>query len=103
MQCVRMQRFRKPIWARCLPTSKPRRPRDEHARPPEGLIPAWRDSAQRKGAPMSMLTLSNLHAFYGKSHILHGVELHVGQGEIVSLLGRNGSGRSTAVKTIMGL
>ena len=51
----------------------------------------------------SMLQLSNLHAFYGKSHILHGVDMRVGAGEIVSLLGRNGSGRSTTVKTIMGL
>ncbi len=50
-----------------------------------------------------MLTLKDLHAFYGKSHILHGVDLQVGEGEIVSLLGRNGSGRSTTVKTIMGL
>ena len=50
-----------------------------------------------------MLTLTDLHAYYGKSHILHGVDLQVGQGEIVSLLGRNGSGRSTTVKTIMGL
>ncbi|RQP23717.1 ABC transporter ATP-binding protein [Piscinibacter terrae] len=50
-----------------------------------------------------MLKLHNLHAYYGKSHILHGVEMHVGEGEIVSLLGRNGSGRSTTVKTIMGL
>jgi branched-chain amino acid transport system ATP-binding protein len=50
-----------------------------------------------------LLQLTNLHAFYGKSHILHGVDMHVGAGEIVSLLGRNGSGRSTTVKTIMGL
>jgi len=50
-----------------------------------------------------MLELRDLHAFYGKSHILHGVDLRVGDGEIVSLLGRNGSGRSTTVKTIMGL
>ena len=50
-----------------------------------------------------MLQLSNLHAFYGKSHILHGVDMQVGEGEIVALLGRNGSGRSTTVKTIMGL
>jgi branched-chain amino acid transport system ATP-binding protein len=50
-----------------------------------------------------MLQLQNLHAFYGKSHILHGVDMNVAQGEIVSLLGRNGSGRSTTVKTIMGL
>ena len=50
-----------------------------------------------------LLQLRDLHAYYGKSHILHGVDLEVGDGEIVSLLGRNGSGRSTAVKTIMGL
>lgn len=49
-----------------------------------------------------MLKVSNLHAFYGKSHILQGVNFHVAQGEIVSLLGRNGVGRSTTVKTIMG-
>jgi branched-chain amino acid transport system ATP-binding protein len=50
-----------------------------------------------------MLELANLHAYYGKSHILHGVDLAVGEGEIVALLGRNGSGRSTTVKAIMGL
>ena len=51
----------------------------------------------------ALLQLQGLNAFYGKSHILHGVDLHVGEGEIVSLLGRNGSGRSTTVKAIMGL
>jgi branched-chain amino acid transport system ATP-binding protein len=50
-----------------------------------------------------MLEVRDLHAFYGKSHILQGVDLTVDQGEIVSLLGRNGVGRSTACKTIMGL
>jgi branched-chain amino acid transport system ATP-binding protein len=49
-----------------------------------------------------MLEVKDLHAYYGKSHILHGVELDVGQGEIVSLLGRNGVGRSTTIKSIMG-
>lgn len=49
-----------------------------------------------------MLKVSELHAFYGKSHILHGVDFHVDEGEIVSLLGRNGVGRSTTIKTIMG-
>jgi branched-chain amino acid transport system ATP-binding protein len=48
------------------------------------------------------LKLENVHAFYGKSHVLHGVSMEVRAGEIVSLLGRNGSGRSTTVKTIMG-
>ena len=50
-----------------------------------------------------MLEVRDLHAFYGKSHILHGVHLSVGDGEIVSLLGRNGVGRSTTIKAIMGM
>ena len=49
-----------------------------------------------------MLEIKDLHAFYGKSHILHGVTLQVGKGEIVSLLGRNGVGRSTTLKAVMG-
>jgi branched-chain amino acid transport system ATP-binding protein len=49
-----------------------------------------------------MLEVDDLHAYYGKSHILQGVTFRVGAGEIVSLLGRNGAGRTTAVKTIMG-
>lgn len=49
-----------------------------------------------------LLAVTDLHAFYGKSHILHGVTFRVGAGEIVSLLGRNGVGRSTAIKAIMG-
>jgi branched-chain amino acid transport system ATP-binding protein len=49
-----------------------------------------------------MLEVADLHAFYGKSHILHGVHLRVGEGEIVSLLGRNGVGRSTTIKAVMG-
>jgi len=49
------------------------------------------------------LQVRELHAFYGKSHILQGVDLHVQEGEIVALLGRNGAGRSTTVKAIMGM
>ena len=49
-----------------------------------------------------MLEVRGLHAFYGKSHILQGVDFRVGEGEIVSLLGRNGVGRSTTIKAIMG-
>ena len=51
----------------------------------------------------SMLKLTDLHAYYGKSHVLHGVSFDVRPGEIVALLGRNGSGRSTTAKAIMGL
>jgi branched-chain amino acid transport system ATP-binding protein len=50
-----------------------------------------------------MLEVRDLHAYYGKSHILHGVHLDVRKGECVSLLGRNGVGRSTTVKAIMGM
>jgi branched-chain amino acid transport system ATP-binding protein len=49
-----------------------------------------------------MLEIADLHAYYGKSHILQGVDMHVDAGEVVSLLGRNGVGRSTTVKAIMG-
>ncbi|QTN25462.1 ABC transporter ATP-binding protein [Rhizobacter sp. AJA081-3] len=52
---------------------------------------------------MSLLKVDNLHAYYGKSHVLHGVQMNVQPGEIVALLGRNGAGRSTTVKAIMGL
>jgi branched-chain amino acid transport system ATP-binding protein len=50
-----------------------------------------------------MLATSDLNAYYGRSHVLQGVNLEVGQGEIVSLLGRNGVGRSTTCRAIMGL
>ncbi len=50
-----------------------------------------------------MLEIQDLHAYYGKSHVLHGVQFSVGKGEIVALLGRNGSGRSTTAKAIIGL
>ena len=50
-----------------------------------------------------MLNIKGLHAFYGKSHVLQGVNMTVGDGEIVALLGRNGAGRSTTAKAIMGL
>ncbi len=50
-----------------------------------------------------MLRVESLQAYYGKSHVLHGVDLTIARGEIVSLLGRNGVGRSTTAKAIMGL
>ncbi|GAB3489511.1 ABC transporter ATP-binding protein [Curvibacter fontanus] len=51
----------------------------------------------------ALLKVESLHAFYGKSHVLHGVHFEVQPGEIVALLGRNGSGRSTTAKAVMGL
>jgi branched-chain amino acid transport system ATP-binding protein len=57
----------------------------------------------RGGGTVSLLEVRGLHAHYGKSHILHGVDLTIPDGAIVSLLGRNGSGRSTTLKAIMGL
>ena len=50
-----------------------------------------------------LLRVTDLHAFYGQSHILHGVDLQVGKGEVVTLLGRNGSGRTTTLKSVLGL
>ena len=50
-----------------------------------------------------MLTLTDVHTYYAKSHILHGVSLEVGRGEVVGLLGRNGVGKSTTLKSVMGL
>ncbi len=54
-------------------------------------------------ATAPLVTVDGLHTYYGKSHILHGVSLTVGRGEVVGLLGRNGVGKSTTLKTIMGL
>jgi len=55
-------------------------------------------------SPMQpLVTVEDVHTYYGKSHILHGVSLTVGKGEVVGLMGRNGVGKSTTLKTIMGL
>jgi branched-chain amino acid transport system ATP-binding protein len=51
----------------------------------------------------ALLRIENLQAFYGESHVLHGIDLHVRRGELVTLLGRNGSGRTTTLKSILGL
>ena len=49
------------------------------------------------------LRISNLHAYYGESHVLHGVDCHVNPGEVVTLLGRNGAGRTTTLRALLGL
>ncbi|MGA3305507.1 MAG: ABC transporter ATP-binding protein [Stellaceae bacterium] len=56
-----------------------------------------------EAATEPLVRVEDVHTYYGKSHILHGVSLHVGPGEVVGLLGRNGVGKSTTLKTIMGL
>jgi branched-chain amino acid transport system ATP-binding protein len=55
------------------------------------------------GGPTEYLRVTDLHAFYGESHILHGVDFRVNRGEVVTLLGRNGAGRTTTLKAILGL
>ncbi|MEI6469989.1 MAG: ATP-binding cassette domain-containing protein, partial [Betaproteobacteria bacterium] len=53
--------------------------------------------------PKEFLRITDLQAWYGESHILHGVNLTVNEGEVVTLLGRNGAGRTTTIKSILGL
>jgi branched-chain amino acid transport system ATP-binding protein len=53
--------------------------------------------------PVELLRVTDLHAFYGESHILHGMDFRVNRGELVTLLGRNGSGRTTTLKAILGM
>jgi branched-chain amino acid transport system ATP-binding protein len=85
-----------PIESRCSYTAR--------SLPPtlrSGSVPTRRCKPPIWGAS-PMLEVADLHAYYGKSHILQGVSLRVGKGEIVSLLGRNGAGRSTTIKAIIG-
>jgi branched-chain amino acid transport system ATP-binding protein len=56
-----------------------------------------------RAPPVELLRVTDLHAFYGESHILHGMDFSVSRGELVTLLGRNGSGRTTTLKAILGL
>ncbi|KON81432.1 ABC transporter ATP-binding protein [Azoarcus sp. PA01] len=61
------------------------------------------DASARDNPDVEMLRVSDLHAFYGESHILHGIDFSVNRGELVTLLGRNGAGRTTTLKAILGL
>src|SRR6185437_105689 len=97
--------------ARCLPSRRPhpraRRRQDARRRHAAGdrIQRGRAGRLPRKGCGMSATVLEahNLNTFYGKSHILHGVSLEVGEGEIVTLLGRNGAGKSTTLRSLVGL
>ncbi len=67
---------------------------------PEGAAPG---AAPRAAASGAILVVEGLHAWYGESHVLHGVDFEVGRGEVVTLLGRNGVGKTTTMKSIMGM
>ena len=64
---------------------------------------ALRLPSKALAAKTPLLEVADLHAWYGAAHILHGVSLSVGHGEVVALMGRNGAGKSTTLKTLMGL
>src|SRR5258708_27964121 len=68
-----------------------------------GAMSAGGGDAVPRTAEQPLLAVAGIHTYYGKSHILHGVSLEVGHGEVVGLLGRNGVGKSTTLKAIAGL
>src|SRR6476660_5228398 len=84
-----MSGSRKPIWGQVMPDLK------------------LADSAATKSAPAgagaAVLSVQNLEAWYGESHILHGIDFNVNAGEVVTLLGRNGAGKTTTLKSVMGI
>src|SRR5271168_625174 len=82
---------RKPIWGPVMPEAK-------MADAATAAKPASRDAAGGK-----ILEVQNLQAWYGESHILHGIDFSVNAGEVVTLLGRNGAGKTTTLKSIMGI
>src|SRR5262245_50319983 len=61
------------------------------------------DPGQNLSGAGEVLSITGLNAWYGESHVLHGVDLHVHKGEVVTLLGRNGAGRTSTLKSILGL
>src|SRR5205809_49430 len=81
---------RKPIWGRVMPDLKM-------------ANAATTKSAATSGATAPVLSVRDLEAWYGESHILHGINFNVNAGEVVTLLGRNGAGKTTTLKSIMGI
>src|ERR1700704_5773331 len=76
---------RKPIWGPGMPEVKKA------------------DAAVAKPAGTQVLSVSDLQAWYGESHILHGINFNVNAGEVVTLLGRNGAGKTSTLKSVMGI
>src|ERR1700730_871253 len=87
--CPRTSASRKPIWGPGMPDLKT-------------ADPATR-SATTPGAATPVLSVQNLEAWYGESHILHGIDFNVNAGEVVTLLGRNGAGKTSTLKSVMGI
>src|SRR5260370_29486243 len=82
--CQRMSASRKPIWGPVMPELK-------------------MAEAAAKPAGTQVLSVSDLQAWYGESHILHGINFNVNAGEVVTLLGRNGAGKTSTLKSVMGI
>src|SRR5437773_5979814 len=81
---------RKPIWGRVMPDLKM-------------ANAATTKSAAGSGSGTPVLSVQNLEAWYGESHVLHGINFNVNAGEVVTLLGRNGAGKTTTLKSVMGI
>src|SRR5260370_8432416 len=64
---------------------------------------AWAEAMSGPVMPEALLKVGDLQAWYGESHILHGVGFEIGRGELVTLLGRNGAGKTTTLKSVMGI
>src|SRR5258708_5255739 len=88
--CPGMSGSRKPIWGQVMADSKM-------------ADAAATKSVSRSGAAAPVLSVRNLEAWYGESHILHGIDFDVNAGEVVTLLGRNGAGKTTTLKSVMGI
>src|SRR6202140_6010434 len=88
--CPRMRGSRKPIWGQVMPELEM-----------ADAVATKRAATPGTGAPV--LAVQNLEAWYGESHILHGVDFNVKAGEVVTLLGRNGAGKTSTLKSIMGI